>query len=410
VSDGAVTVSDDVTIVVNSATVVGTGTGLLGEYFNDPNNGSHFGAFVRGRLDPTVNFDWASTGPAPGVTVDNFSVRWTGQVQAPAGGNYTFSTSADDGVRLWVNGQLLIDSWFDQAVMTRTSAPIALVAGSRYDIRMEYYEHTLLATARLLWAYPGQAQVAIPQSQLYSPANRAPIVNAGADRTVTLPGAATLAGTATDEGLPAPPSQLSIAWSRVSGPGPVTFSNPGGLSSTATFQTSGTYVLRLTVSDSLLTSIDEVTYGVSPATANGLTAQYFNHPGNGMGFVTLALTRVDPTVNFTWGAGPPAAGVGANNFSVRWTGRVEAPVTGSYRFTTVSDDGIRLWVNGQRVINNWTDHAAATNTSAAIALTAGVKYAITLEFYEKAGDATARLLWSYPGRATQIIPQSRLFQ
>ena len=126
--------------------------------------------------------------------------------------------------------------------------------------------------------------------------------------------------------------------------------------------------------------------------------------------MTLALTRVDPTVNFTWAAAAPAAGVGANNFSVRWTGQVQAPVTGSYRFSTVSDDGIRLWVNGQQVINNWTDHAATTNTSAAISLTAGVKYTITLEFYEKGGDATARLQWSYPGQATQIIPQSRLFQ
>jgi len=85
-------------------------------------------------------------------------------------------------------------------------------------------------------------------------------------------------------------------------------------------------------------------------------------------------------------------------------------VSGQYRFSTVSDDGIRLWVNGQQVINNWTDHSAATNTSAAITLTAGVKYTITLEYYERGGDATARLQWSYPGQATQTIPQSRLFQ
>ena len=116
VSDGAVTVSDDVTITVNPAPVIGSGTGLLGEYFNDPNNGAHFVTFVRGRLDPTVNFDWASTAPATGVSVDNFSVRWTGLVQAPVTGSYTFTTMADDGVRLWVNGALLVDNWIDQAV------------------------------------------------------------------------------------------------------------------------------------------------------------------------------------------------------------------------------------------------------------------------------------------------------
>ena len=102
--------------------------------------------------------------------------------------------------------------------------------------------------------------------------------------------------------------------------------------------------------------------------------------------------------------------MGADNFSARWTGSVEAPVSGTYRFSTVSDDGIRLWVNGQLVVNNWTDHAPITNTSAAISLTAGVRYTIVLEFYEKAGGATAKLQWSYPGQATQVIPQSRLFR
>ena len=115
-------------------------------------------------------------------------------------------------------------------------------------------------------------------------------------------------------------------------------------------------------------------------------------------------------MNFDWGTGAPASGVTADNFSVRWTGRVEAPVTGNYRFTTVSSDGIRLWVNGQLVINNWTDHNTTTNTSATIALTAGVRYTITLEYYERTGSAVARLQWSYPNQATQAIPASRLFQ
>ena len=410
VGDGAVTVSDDVTITVNPVPVIGTGNGLLGEYFNDPNNGSHFVTLVRGRLDPTVNFDWASAAPGAGVSVDNFSVRWTGQVQAPVSGNYNFTTMADDGVRLWVGGQLLIDNWVDQAVTTRTSAAVALVAGSRYDVRMEYYEHGGLATARLRWAYPGQAQVVIPQSQLYSPANRAPMANAGADQTIALPATVSLAGTATDDGLPSPPGLLSITWSRVSGPGTVTFSSPSTLNSTASFSAAGTYVLRLAVSDSLLASTDDITVVVTSASVNGLTGQYFNDPGNGTHFGTPSLTRVDSTVNFNWASGSPAAGVGVDNFSTRWTGRVEAPVTGSYRFSTVSDDGIRLWVNGQLVINNWTDHAATTNTSALISLTAGVRYTMTLEFYEKGGSAVAKLQWSYPGQATQVIPQSRLFR
>ena len=159
---------------MNPPPIVGTGTGLLGEYFTDPNNGSHLVTYVSGRVD-AVNFDWAASAPAAGVTFDNFSVRWTGLVQAPVSGSYAFTTIADDGVRLWVNGQLLIDNWVDQAAASRTSAPVPLVAGTRYDIRMEYYEHAGNASAKLQWSYPGQARAAIPQTQLYPPPNRAPV-------------------------------------------------------------------------------------------------------------------------------------------------------------------------------------------------------------------------------------------
>jgi hypothetical protein len=409
-SDGAVTVSDDVTITVNPAPVIGTGSGVLGEYFNDPNNGSHFVTYVGGRIDGTVNFDWASSAPAAGVTSDNFSVRWTGRVQPPVSGGYTFTTIADDGVRLWVNGQLLIDDWVDQAATTRSSVPVTLVGGTLYDLKMEYYEHAGLATARLQWAYPGQTQVAIPQAQLYAPTNRAPVVNAGADRTITLPATASMAGTASDDGQPSPPGQVTVAWSAVSGPGTVTFGSPNALSTSASFSAAGAYTLRLSASDSALTSTDDVIVTVSAPSPTGLTAQYFNDPGNGTHFATLVLTRVDSTINFNWGTASPAAGVKVDNFSVRWTGRVEALVTGNYQFSTASDDGIRVWVNGQLVINNWTDHAPTTNTSAAIALTAGTRYTIKVEYYEHTGGATARLQWSYPGQATQIVPQSRLFQ
>jgi hypothetical protein len=414
VSDGAVTVSDDVTITVNAAPSPGSGTGLLGQYFSDPNNGSHFVTPVKSVVDPTVDFDWASGSPA-GVPADNYSTRWTGQVQAPVSGSYTFRTSADDGIRLWIGNQLVIDNWVDQGVTTRTSAPMTLTAGSRYDIRLEYYEHTGLATARLLWSYPGQAYVAIPASRLFPssvPSNTAPVVNAGADQTISLSAAATLSGSVTDDLLPAP-SQITISWSRVSGPGTVTFSAPNAANTTATFSQAGSYVLRLTASDGPLSSSDDVSITVTTPPAggtNGLTAQYFNDPGTGSRFTTLVLTRVDQSVDFNWGSSAPAPSVGSNNYSVRWTGFVEAPVTGTYVFSTVSDDGIRLWVNGQQVINNWTIHGATTNTSAGITLTAGVRYTIRLDYFEATGLATARLRWSYPGQTTQAIPATRLFQ
>ena len=242
------------------------------------------------------------------------------------------------------------------------------------------------------------------------PPNTAPVVNAGADRTITLPASTALAATATDDGLPSPPAQLTRSWTKVSGPGTVTFSSTTTLTPTVTFSAAGAYVLRLTVSDSVLTTSDDIAVTVNAATATGLTARYYRDPGTGAHFATLTVTRVDSTVNFNWGSAAPVSGVTADNFSVRWTGRVQAPVTGTYRFSTVSDDGIRLWINGQQVINNWTDHASTTNTSAAISLTAGVKYTVTLEYYEKGGSAVARLQWSYTGQSLQVIPASRLFQ
>jgi hypothetical protein len=115
-----------------------------------------------------VNFDWGSGSPVPGVVqANNFSVRWTGQVEAPVSGNYVFSTQTDDGVRLWINGVLRIDKWSDRASKTNTSAPVALVAGQKYAVVMEYFERTKNATARLRWSYPGQTTQVIPRARLY---------------------------------------------------------------------------------------------------------------------------------------------------------------------------------------------------------------------------------------------------
>jgi hypothetical protein len=244
------------------------------------------------------------------------------------------------------------------------------------------------------------------------PANQPPVVNAGADQAITLPANANLAGTASDDALPNPPATLTTTWSKLNGPGTVSFGNASALSTTASFSTSGSYTLRLTASDGALTATDDVIVTVNAApggAGTGLTGRYYNDPGNGAHFGTLVLTRTDPTVNFNWGSGSPGAGITVNNFSVRWTGQVLAPVSGNYTFSTVSDDGLRLWVNGQLVINNWTDHAPRTNNSAPIALVAGTKYTITMEFYENGGGAVARLLWAYPGQTQIVIPQSRLF-
>lgn len=129
--------------------------------------------------------------------------------------------------------------------------------------------------------------------------------------------------------------------------------------------------------------------------ASGLPGEYFNN-------MTLAGTatgtRIDGPVDFNWATGDPGVtGIGVDQFSVRWDGILRATATGNHQFQTVSDDGVRLYVNNTLVIDNWTDHAATTDTSGNVALTAGQLYFIRLEFYENGGQAEIRLRWQQPG-------------
>jgi hypothetical protein len=101
-----------------------------------------------------------------------------------------------------------------------------------------------------------------------SPVNQPPVVNAGPDQSITLPAAASLSGTVTDDGLPNPPGVVTTTWSMVSGPGAVTFANASAKATTATFSTSGSYVLRLTASDGALPAADDVAITVNPAAVN----------------------------------------------------------------------------------------------------------------------------------------------
>lgn len=141
-----------------------SGTGLKGEYFS---NATLAGSPVLTRVDPTVNFSWGNGSPGAAVPRDNFSARWTGQVQAPATGSYTFYAVSDQGIRVWVNGALVVDDWTAHSSREKAGTPISLTAGQKYSVKIEYYELTKGATARLLWSYPGQAKVTVPQARLY---------------------------------------------------------------------------------------------------------------------------------------------------------------------------------------------------------------------------------------------------
>jgi len=144
----------------------GSGTGLLGAYYNVVDL---VGTPTLTRVDPVVAFDWADGSPDAALPTDEFSARWTGQVQAPVSGFYRFATGSDDGVRLSVGGQLLVDNWTGHGYTLDNADPIYLEAGQKYDVALEFFESGGEAVIRLFWSHPGQPSQVIPQSQLYPP-------------------------------------------------------------------------------------------------------------------------------------------------------------------------------------------------------------------------------------------------
>jgi hypothetical protein len=148
----------------------GSGTGLRGEYFDNMDHS----ALKLVRTDETVSFDWGGGAPAAEVGADTFSVRWSGQVEARHSETYTFYARTDDGVRLWVNGQKLVDAWVDRGP-TESTGTVALTAGQKVDLVMEYYENGGGAVAQLSWSSASQAKETVPKSQLYpAPAGSIP--------------------------------------------------------------------------------------------------------------------------------------------------------------------------------------------------------------------------------------------
>jgi hypothetical protein len=163
---------DEVTLTGRNAgeiwsfTTTGPGGGVRGDYFNGM---TPEGVPGLTRIDPAIDFAWGDPGgPGAPIGVDQFSARWTADLEIAVADTYVFTTNSDDGSRLWLNDELIVDKWVDQGPTDTSSRTIYLEPGI-YPLRMEYYENTGGAVAHLYWQTPTLARAIIPAGALQPP-------------------------------------------------------------------------------------------------------------------------------------------------------------------------------------------------------------------------------------------------
>ncbi len=148
----------------------------------------------------------------------------------------------------------------------------------------------------------------------------------------------------------------------------------------------------------------------------GLRADFYNaassvFSANSVAVTTTpVLTQTDSTVDFSWNGAAPAAAVNAQNFAARWSGQVLTEQAGNYVFHVTTDAAIRLYVNGQLVIDDYTEHATSDDASITLNLKANTLYNIQLDFAQTtAANDSVSLQWVLPNGTEQVIPESQLY-
>ncbi len=369
-----------------------SGTGLTGTYYNvashnmSPYNPAiqFAGAPTLTRVDPTVDFNWNSGSPGGTVTATYFSARWQGQVQPQYSETYYFDVNTDDGVKLWVNGQLLIDGW--SYLSTDRIGSIALQAGVLYDIKMEYYQGNGGDAAHLYWYSNSQPKQVIPAARLYpatTPAAPPAITSAPvAVGFVNQPFSFTVAAS-TSGGAAA-----TFALGSGSGPLPAGLTlNPVTGLITGTPTVAGDSQVALTATNAL---------GIG---ASVLDIQILN-PGSGVSrelwpslpgpnVSDLPLTTAPGSADTTLTT-PEDNAAYPNNTGERLRGYFTAPATGNYYFWLAASNNAELWISDDaEPVNlvrrawvtapgtsaeNWTDANQPHQRSPWLALVAGQSY------------------------------------
>lgn len=373
-------------------------TSFTAEYYDNP---SLSGTPVLVRDDPAINFDWGSGSPDSRIPPDNFSARWTRWYSVNPAGAYTFTMTSDDGSRLWVDGSLVLDTWWDHAPLART-ATLTLSSGYHL-IRMEYYQHSGGAIAQL--TITSAANFPDWRGEYF--ANQ------------TLSGAPALTinnvqinfnwGTGSPD--PAiPPDHFSVRWTRNQwfDAGTYRFSAksddgirfwvggtllidewrdqpPAGFDANMTLA-AGNYPLRVEYYENTGGALAMVSWAPLPAASPAWSGQYFSNPDLSG---SPAFVRADPTISFDWSTGGPGGGIAPGNFSVKWDSAQSTATTGFYTVYATVDDGVRVWVDGNLIIDQWHDQAPAA-LAATVYLAAGA-HNWHVEYYQHLGGAQIKI-------------------
>ncbi|WP_269523325.1 PA14 domain-containing protein [Coraliomargarita parva] len=463
--DGTDGVTELSPITVHVASHTPSGLGLHGQYFNGINQDT----FIGERLDHGIDFYWTGA-PVSGVDSDDFSVRWSGLVEPKYSEDYTFITDINGGVRVWVDGTLVIDEWTVHSGRSY-GLPISLIAGQLYDIRIEFHDTSGDAEAELLWESSSQNRQFVPFSCLL-PSDSYAINCGGVDRGRFMEDPMGIIGNriiTTGNGIDINsvddvPGEIIYQeqrqWDLSYGLGGFTpFANYtmkvhlAEINPSYMFADARDFDLKINIYDTVDPSIE--IYGFAgggykaaiheeyvTADNNGfidvtavsgnifhkmiaalefersaIDGMYMPRGGNGTGLVgsyysgtsfnTYLGGRIDPDVVFEWDASEPYPGTGTTNYTVRWEGRVLSMNDGTYTFAVNANSGKRLWVDGNLLIDQWS---TSGQHSATISLEAGQFYDIKLEYINTGSDSQCLLKWSDPSTTVSYnIPTNQLF-
>ncbi len=378
-------------VIYPSATPVGAG--LTAQYFTNSSatysSSANFNPanLVLTRTDPTIDFTWSNTSGLPIPSSGYYTVRWTGQIQPEYTETYYFDAFTDDGVKLWVNDQLVIDSWAARGAADAFGS-IQLLAGVRYDVQMDYFNGGGGGGAHLSWYSASQPKQVVPATRLYpsstAPAPSAVICPLSAVGFVGQPFSFTVAGA----------NSASSFTANAMPPG-LTFNPSTGLLA-GTPNVAGDYPIMLTASNSAGLGASVLDLQIIDSGSSVVREVWSTVPGTNISDIPLSLP---PTTVETLGTLEGITGYG-QNYAERVRGFFTAPVTGNYYFWLAASDSAELWISddvepvnrvrrafvlpGGTAPRQW--NLQSGQRSPWLALVAGQRY--YLEILHKAGPGT----------------------